>query len=80
MRPSPSPRPGDPVARAGIARRGSPYFNTAQAAHYLQLSERRLKQMRGDGIGPAYSRIGRIIRYHIDDLDGWMRARLHPAS
>jgi predicted DNA-binding transcriptional regulator AlpA len=74
------PAPSDAVARAGIARRGSPYLNTAQAAHYVQLSERRLKQMRSDGNGPAYSRIGRTIRYHIDDLENWMRSRTHPAS
>ena len=36
----------DRSARAAAARTGSPYLNTAQAAHYLGLSQRTLERMR----------------------------------
>lgn len=64
----------DTNERAARARRGSPFLNTAQAAHYIGLAERTLETMRADGAGPAFRRHGRFVRYHIDDLDDWSRA------
>jgi hypothetical protein len=61
----------DAINRAARARKGSPFLNTAQAAHYIGLAERTLETMRGHGQGPAFRRHGRFIRYHIDDLDAW---------
>jgi hypothetical protein len=55
----------------------SPYLNTAQAAHYLGISERTLKLMRGKGIGPPFCRFGRSIRYHIDKLKAWSQTMEH---
>jgi hypothetical protein len=63
----------DAINRAARARKGSPFLNTAQAAHYVGLAERTLETMRGHGAGPAFRRHGRFIRYHIDDLDAWSR-------
>jgi hypothetical protein len=63
----------DAINRAARARKGSPFLNTAQAAHYVGLAERTLETMRGEGTGPAFRRHGRFIRYHIDDLDTWSR-------
>jgi hypothetical protein len=63
----------DHVNRAANARKGSPFLNTAQAAHYLGLSPRTLERMRVLGIGPDYRKHGRNILYHIDDLDAWSR-------
>lgn len=63
----------DVNARAEIARKGTPFLNTAQAAHYIGLGHRTLEQMRWKGLGPAFRRHGRFIRYHIDDLDAWSR-------
>jgi hypothetical protein len=63
----------DAINRAARARKGSPFLNTAQAAHYVGLAERTLETMRGQGGGPAFRRHGRFIRYHIDDLDAWSR-------
>ena len=63
----------DAINRAARARKGSPFLNTAQAAHYVGLAERTLETMRGQGAGPAFRRHGRFIRYHIDDLDAWSR-------
>lgn len=61
----------DPIARAASARKGSPFLNTAQAAHYLGLSPRRLEEMREEGSGPTYRKHGSAVRYHIKDLDAW---------
>lgn len=61
----------DAIKRAARARKGSPFLNTAQAAHYIGLAERTLEAMRRDKVGPAFRRHGRFIRYHIDDLDAW---------
>jgi len=64
----------DEIMRAAQARKGSPFLNTAQAAHYIGLSYRTLEQMRWNGVGPSFRRHGRFIRYHIDDLDQWSRS------
>lgn len=65
----------DEIDRAGRARRGRPFLSTGQAAFYLGLSARTLQNLRSDGAGPAFRRHGRHIFYHIDDLDGWSKAR-----
>jgi excisionase family DNA binding protein len=62
------------IERATIARKGSPFLNTAQAAHYLGISHRKLEEMREEGIGPIYRKHGKAVRYHIDDLDAWSEA------
>ena len=51
-----------------------PYLNTRQASHRLALSVRKLEQMRSDGSGPRFRRHGRLIFYHIDDLEIWSRS------
>ncbi|AXB75900.1 helix-turn-helix domain-containing protein [Novosphingobium sp. P6W] len=64
----------DQIARAGRARRGSPFLNTEQAAAYLKISSLLLRRMRRDGKGPVFRRHSRYIQYHIDDLEAWSRA------
>ena len=61
----------DEIARAGRAKRGSPFLNTDQAAAYLKLSIRQLKRLRRAGKGPVFRRHSRYVQYHIDDLDAW---------
>jgi len=51
-----------------------PTLNCADAAKYVGLSVWWMKQARRTGRGPAYLRIGRTIRYRVDDLDDWIRA------
>ncbi|HTN59956.1 MAG TPA: helix-turn-helix domain-containing protein [Devosia sp.] len=63
----------DACARAEIARKGSPFLNTAQAAHYLGISKRTLEEMRERGEGPSCRKHGRQVRYHITDVDAWSR-------
>lgn len=45
------------------------------AARYLGYRPITLRAWRREGRGPAYHRAGRSIRYHLDDLDAWLRAR-----
>ena len=61
----------DEIIRAANAKRGSPFLNTDQAAHYVGLSRRTLEKMRTAGGGPRFRKHGRYVRYHIDDLDEW---------
>ena len=61
----------DEIARAARAKKGSPFLSTEQAGFYLGLSARKLQAMRASGIGPAYRRHSRYVRYHIDDLNAW---------
>lgn len=66
------------VDRAERAKRGNPYLNTAQAAHYLGLCERTLQRMRSPNSkvdGPIARRHARMVQYHIDDLEAWSRTR-----
>jgi len=65
----------DDIERADRAKRGTPYLNTAQAAHYLGISERSMQRMRAKGEGPTPRRHARVVQYHIDDLDSWSRGR-----
>ena len=63
----------DEIARAGRAKKGSPFLTTDQAGFYLGLSARKLQAMRRIGEGPPFRRHSRYVRYHIDDLDSWSR-------
>lgn len=70
----------DSNKRAAAARAGSPYLNTAQAAHYLGISERTLEDMRASTGGPVFRKHGTSIRYHILDLDAWSDGRKHTST
>ena len=70
----------DENARAELARRGSPFLNTAQAAHYVGLSHRTLEKFRTTGRGPAYRKHGRYVRYHIADLDVWSKGQAREST
>jgi hypothetical protein len=50
-----------------------------EAAAYLRLPVRQLQQMRYRGVGPAYSHVGRAVRYAIHDLDSYVASqRVNP--
>jgi predicted DNA-binding transcriptional regulator AlpA len=53
---------------------GSPprYFNTKQAASYLNLSHQYLEIARHKGGGPQYIKLAKAVRYRQEDLDVWM--------
>lgn len=43
-------------------------MTTDEAAAYLRLAPDTLKNWRVDGDGPRHRRVGRAVRYHVDDL------------
>jgi hypothetical protein len=51
----------------------SPWLNTERAAQYIGYGVPTLERYRLSGAGPVYSRVGRRVLYHVDDLDEWMR-------
>ena len=65
----------DENKRAATAKKGSPFLNTPQAAHFLALSQRTLEKMRWKGRGPKYRKHGRHVKYHIDDLIAYSSGR-----
>lgn len=54
------------------------YLNPKDAAKYLGVSVIFLARARSEGVignrtpGPPYSKIGKCVRYRLDDLDQWM--------
>lgn len=64
----------EPAARQ---ERVSPWLNTKEAATYLGYSEGTLKAYRSMGRGPRYRVVGGgsrgFVRYHLDDLDAFVR-------
>ncbi len=52
----------------------SPWLNTNQAADYLSVSGGTLRNWRSAGAGPRYRTVGRVVRYHRDDLDDFFSA------
>ncbi len=47
-------------------------LSTAEAARHCHLSPRTLDGYRRSGGGPAYHKLGRLVRYSIQDLDEWI--------
>lgn len=70
----------DAIARAALARKGSPYLNASQAGHYLGLSTKTLARLRQSGTGPAFRQLSWSVRYHIDDLTAWSQGKTSTKS
>ena len=47
-------------------------ITTKQAATILGISYRTLESMRLKGTGPAYSNVGRLVRYSTETLEEWV--------
>lgn len=50
-------------------------LNQREAARYLGVSERFLEKGRVSGRAPRFVRVGRSIRYDLDDLRNWVDSR-----
>lgn len=82
MKPTITPDPTNDLLRANRqARRATKRgYTEAEAAAYISMSRSYLRQARADGDrlnrtpGPRWIRIGRSVRYLIDDLDQWLEA------
>jgi hypothetical protein len=46
------------------------------AAEYLSVSHRTLPSWRSLGKGPCYVRVGRAIRYRVEDLHAYLQSRV----
>lgn len=44
------------------------------AARYIGYKPKTLENWRNRGVGPAYTRIGNMVRYELADLDAWIDA------
>lgn len=54
----------------------TPWFDTEAAAAYLRREPGTLKSWRSRGEGPRFYTVnGQLIRYHLDDLDAFVRGR-----
>ena len=47
-------------------------LNTPEAARFLQVSEATIKSWRALGFGPAYIRVGRLIKYDLEAIQHWL--------
>jgi excisionase family DNA binding protein len=43
-----------------------------EVADYLGVKSRNVQRMRDAGVGPKVTYIGRLVRYHIEDVDAWI--------
>ena len=50
-------------------------LDTAAASRRTGVSESTLQKWRGTGAGPAYFKLGRLVRYDGNDLIEWMGSR-----
>lgn len=53
----------------------TPFRTTEQAAHFLLMSPKTLRNMRWRGEGPRYRKHGRKVVYHVDELSAWSERR-----
>jgi hypothetical protein len=56
------------------------YTNTKDAAAHLACSVSFLEKCRGAGGGPRFHKIGKAVRYKIDELDAYAAAREHGST
>jgi excisionase family DNA binding protein len=52
----------------------SPWLTPAEAAAYLSVSPGCMANWRSQGKGPRYHVVGKVVRYHRDQLDAFMLA------
>lgn len=52
----------------------SELFTVSEAARWAKVSESFLNKARLTGGGPKFVRLGRSIRYRLEDLESWAKA------
>ncbi len=52
------------------------FLNTPKAAEYVGLRPCTLEAWRCYGGGPRFVKLGRAVRYRLDDLDDWVESRV----
>ena len=51
-------------------------MNQQDAAAYLEVTPRTLRNWAASGHGPPFAKIGNRVRYKLDDLTAWLAKRL----
>lgn len=64
------------VIERALEQRKSPWLDTKGAAEYLKSTPGTLKTWRASGCGPRFHGTHRFVRYHMDDLDSFMRGEV----
>lgn len=52
-------------------------LDTKELAEYLGVAISTLRQYRLDGKGPAYIKIGHLVRYRKSDVEEWLTSQEH---
>lgn len=55
-------------------------LTTKELAKYLGIGESTLLQYRFDGTGPAYIKLGHLVRYRTSDVEAWLAKRTEQAD
>lgn len=58
----------------------SEWFTVPQLARWLKVSRQVLYKWNHEGTGPAYSKVGSMVRYRRSDVEAWLKARRVEAS
>ena len=56
------------------------WLTQQQLASRLDISVRSLERMRHDGTGPPYTKAGRKVLYHVNNVDGWLNSRSYQST
>ena len=51
-------------------------LDTLAASRHLGLSKSTMEKLRVYGGGPQYLKLGRLVRYRIEDLEAWLADRV----
>lgn len=51
-------------------------LTTQQLADYLGVAVSTLVQYRRDGVGPAYIKLGHLVRYRMSDIENWLESKI----
>lgn len=57
-----------------------PLAKTKSVAQYIGVSEQRLANMRMEGTGPEFIRLGRAIRYKWSAVEAWVNEHTHTST
>jgi excisionase family DNA binding protein len=54
----------------------NPPLDSAAASRHLGVSKSTLEKLRVYGGGPKFLKLGRLVRYRIEDLEQWLAERV----
>ena len=54
----------------------NPLYDEAKTADFLGVSKRWLQMARQTGQGPAFVKVGRLVRYRPQDINSWLEERI----